>query len=377
MSNVYNVSVTNKLKIAEKTWEITYKVDDPDFFFCAGQYVWVITPKGRKAFSISSSSIDQKHIKIIFRENEKSEFKRYLINSDLDIKISDSRGLLRVSNYDRTVYIAGGAGIAPVMSILRTMKDKKIDKKVYLYFINKREESSFYLDELKSIKNECNWFDFKLIIADQVEFKKLNKESKYIVFGNQVFIDWVYKSLKENKIDDRDIIFEENYPSQVSKIDFGNQSNIYKIAIDNSTSHTVITDANGVIVYANKQAEVTTGYTFEEMKGQTPRLWGGLMSKEDYLNFWNTIKNDKKVYKGTFKNMRKSGQLYEVYAIVSPILDEKENVIGFIGNESDITQEKEKQEQAEKLNKLTTGRELKIIELKKIINELKNKTSND
>jgi hypothetical protein len=184
--------------------------------------------------------------------------------------------------------------------------------------------------------------------------------------------DKIWNNLRDNHLVDAKINFENYFGGSQWcgwKVfyDFCN-----KIGVQYSKK-----DKEILSLWMEEASECYWWFPFEEMKGQTPRLWGGLMSKEDYLNFWNTIKNDKKVYKGTFKNMRKSGQLYEVYAIVSPILDEKENVIGFIGNESDITQEKEKQEQAEKLNKLTTGRELKIIELKKIINELKNKTSND
>lgn len=50
---------------------------------------------------------------------------------------------------------------------------------------------------------------------------------------------------------------------------------------EKSDQHVVITNRDGIIVYANAGAERHTGYRKEEMMGQSPgKLWGGNMSKE-------------------------------------------------------------------------------------------------
>lgn len=76
-------------------------------------------------------------------------------------------------------------------------------------------------------------------------------------------------------------------------------------AIDTSTNHIILTDIDGKITYANKAAQTITGYSFDEMKGKTPRLWGGLMSGEFYKNLWHIIKDEQKPYIGEIQNKRK------------------------------------------------------------------------
>lgn len=114
----------------------------------------------------------------------------------------------------------------------------------------------------------------------------------------------------------------------------------FKQAVDGVSDHVVITNTSGVIIYANRAAEKTTGYSDEEMIGRTPSIWGKQMSKEYYEAFWKTIKTDKKPYTGQLTNRRKTGELYEVEISVSPILDEAGNVEYFVGIERDITKQK-------------------------------------
>lgn len=118
----------------------------------------------------------------------------------------------------------------------------------------------------------------------------------------------------------------------------------FKLAVDNASDHIVITNADGVVVYANKGVERITGYSPKEVLGKksgSKETWGGLMSVEFYRTMWDTIKNKKKVYIGELKNRRKNGEEYEVAATISPILNSGGEVIFFIGIERDITKEKQ------------------------------------
>ncbi|MBI5044629.1 MAG: PAS domain S-box protein [Candidatus Levybacteria bacterium] len=114
----------------------------------------------------------------------------------------------------------------------------------------------------------------------------------------------------------------------------------FKLAIENSSDHIVITDKEGRILFANKGAEQMTGYAKEEMIGNTPRLWGGTMPKEFYATMWETIKDKKQPFKGKLVNKRKDGNEYSVELGINPILDDNGDILFFVGNERNIDAEK-------------------------------------
>lgn len=129
-----------------------------------------------------------------------------------------------------------------------------------------------------------------------------------------------------------DVTDRLNYEASLAK---------FKLAVDNASDHIMITDENGVIIYANKAATEITGYSLKEIIGSKPSIWGGQMPAEFYLNMWKVIKEEKKVFIGEVFNRRKNGAQYVVELRISPVLDSKGKVNFFVGIERDITKEKE------------------------------------
>lgn len=118
----------------------------------------------------------------------------------------------------------------------------------------------------------------------------------------------------------------------------------FQLAVAGASDHIVITDPEGMIIYANKAVTAITGFSIKEVLGKkagAAELWGGQMSKEFYVDFWNIVKNKKKSYSGVFHNKRKSGEKYEADATVTPILDKKGEVAFFLGIERDVTKDVE------------------------------------
>lgn len=109
---------------------------------------------------------------------------------------------------------------------------------------------------------------------------------------------------------------------------------IFKLILDNTPIHIVVTDPKGTIVYANKAVETITEYSLSEIIGATPKLWGGQMEPEFYKNMWAVISN-KKVFEGRVQNKKKTGTLYWATMKITPILDPAapETPIGYIGIE--------------------------------------------
>lgn len=118
----------------------------------------------------------------------------------------------------------------------------------------------------------------------------------------------------------------------------------FKLAVVHASDHIVITDPEGIVLYANEAVSQITGFSTDEVIGNkvgSKMLWGGQMATDVYRVFWKTIKEEKKVFIGEFTNHRKNGQEYIAEAHVAPILDDNGNVRFFVGIERDITHAKE------------------------------------
>ncbi len=115
----------------------------------------------------------------------------------------------------------------------------------------------------------------------------------------------------------------------------------FKLAVENAEEHIIITDADGIILYANKAAERITGYSLAEMIGKRPSLWGKQMPKEFYDALWKTIKEDKKTFHGEVTNRKKNGRMYVADTLITPIVGDDGKIDFFVGIERDLTKEKE------------------------------------
>jgi PAS domain S-box-containing protein len=111
----------------------------------------------------------------------------------------------------------------------------------------------------------------------------------------------------------------------------------FKLAVEDAPIHIIITDVSGIILYANKSSQKTTGYGKYEMIGSKPSLWGNQMDKEIYENMWNIISNNKQTYRGIVTNKRRNGQLYSAEVQISPVINNRGQVVFYVGIEEDVT----------------------------------------
>lgn len=116
----------------------------------------------------------------------------------------------------------------------------------------------------------------------------------------------------------------------------------YKLAVHAASDQIVITDNNGIVLFGNPALKRLTGYSEQEALGKKAGiLWGRQMSKKFYEHLWHTIKKTKQPYIGELINKRKDGTLYEALLKISPVLNEKHEVIFFVAIERDISREKQ------------------------------------
>ena len=113
-----------------------------------------------------------------------------------------------------------------------------------------------------------------------------------------------------------------------------------RTAVEQSANTIVITNPEGLIEYVNPAFEKVSGYTAAEALGQNPRiLKSGEQAASFYCNLWETIASGQ-TWRGEFHNKRKDGSLYWESATISPVLNDRGEIVRFIAVKEDITQKK-------------------------------------
>jgi PAS domain S-box-containing protein len=111
-------------------------------------------------------------------------------------------------------------------------------------------------------------------------------------------------------------------------------------AVDQTVEAIVITDKDGKIEYVNQAYEELTGYSRQEVLGQTSSiLKSGKHSLDFYEQLWTTILSGN-VSRTEVVNKKKNGELFIEQKTISPIFDEHRNITHFIGTGVDITERK-------------------------------------
>jgi len=110
------------------------------------------------------------------------------------------------------------------------------------------------------------------------------------------------------------------------------------LAVEQSPDMVVVTDQNGIIEYVNPAFEALTGYTPDEVHGNTPRmLKSGEQGAEVYQGLWRTILAGN-VFRGILVNRKKSGELYHVEQSICPVRDPRGKITHFIATGRDLTE---------------------------------------
>jgi PAS domain S-box-containing protein len=111
-------------------------------------------------------------------------------------------------------------------------------------------------------------------------------------------------------------------------------------AVAQSPVSVVITDTDGRIEFVNPKFSTVTGYSADEVVGETPSiLKSGETPAKVYAELWATIREGR-VWEGVFHNRRKDGELYWERASIGPIKNDQGVITNFIGIKEDITEQK-------------------------------------
>ncbi|MBW1678157.1 MAG: PAS domain S-box protein [Deltaproteobacteria bacterium] len=124
-------------------------------------------------------------------------------------------------------------------------------------------------------------------------------------------------------------------------------------AIDQAFDMVIITDAEGpTIQYVNPAFEKTTGFSFEKIAGENPRiLKSGEQDESFYRQLWETLTSGEN-WQGRFVNRRKDGSLYTVEASISPIFSKSGDITNYIAVQRDISNQLAVEAQLQRAHKM-------------------------
>ncbi|MBI2449484.1 FAD-dependent oxidoreductase [Candidatus Pacearchaeota archaeon] len=120
--------------------------------FTPGQYCFVMMDKKLKRPLSYCGVSGENKIELTFKKTGYFTGRLFELKKNDKLEIQGPYGgpLTFDESYKNIILIAGGVGIAPLMSILRTVKKKNIKIKVSLFYSNKTKEDILYKDELDS-----------------------------------------------------------------------------------------------------------------------------------------------------------------------------------------------------------------------------------
>lgn len=114
------------------------------------------------------------------------------------------------------IFIAGGIGITPIMSMIRAMRDSgKAEESVLIYNAKTRSDLVFK-KELDELAKRADWFRIVYLVGSHIDSKVLKSEvrdfknSKFFVCGPLPMMELVEKLLVENGAQ-KDLIFTEKF----------------------------------------------------------------------------------------------------------------------------------------------------------------------
>ncbi|MDO8551686.1 MAG: FAD-dependent oxidoreductase [bacterium] len=190
-------TLKDRKEVAKGTFRFTF-VLDRTVNFQAGQYIYITIPKplyddnrgNRRHFTITNSPHDLDIV--ITTRIGPSAFKRTLTEAPLGTEVElgpvEGNFTLPKDTEKSLVFIAGGIGVTPFMSMLDYIANQKLPYKITLIYSNRDKESTAYLDELEKWTKEIP--DFKL-------FSTMTQDPNWLGEHGRVDINYIKKHLQE------------------------------------------------------------------------------------------------------------------------------------------------------------------------------------
>jgi ferredoxin-NADP reductase len=227
MASKIIAKICQRKNIASKTVEVSFELQNNKFTFLPGQYIQVRLIKllyedlqgESRLLSIIATPSKKRTLSVAFRSSS-SGFKKSLLELPIgsEVYIEGPYGYLTLPQKfnNPIVFIAGGIGIAPFITMIRFAQEEKYMHQITLLYSNRSRESAAYLKELEQIAKGSDTFNlktlYKPITLDFVQNSIKNpKNCMWYVAGSPIMVYEVKYNILANLLINSDHIFTEEF----------------------------------------------------------------------------------------------------------------------------------------------------------------------
>ena len=205
---------------------------------------------------------------------------------------------------------------------LEYIKNKFSNEDINSYFLSFSLDSVIPNDDKLTIFYEPNENELIKIIENERNYILI---VSMIVLGLSIFLAFIL-SIIPNLLNDKLHKLKDTLEKKIRVID--------------DYVNLCVTDKKGVIIDVSKSYCTLTGYTRAELIGKRHNILRYEKTENRvYKELWETI-NSKKVWEGELTNVKKDGEIFNTKILITPELDENQNIVNFIAYSQDISYQK-------------------------------------
>jgi propane monooxygenase reductase subunit len=152
---------------------LVLSVVDGDLPFRSGQYVDIGIPgtDESRSFSMANLPSDDGRLEFMIKLYPGGAFSSLLADGALqvgdELDVTGPYGVFTLRENDRPIlFIGGGAGMAPILSLLRSMAERGVARPAVYYYGAREEQDLFHLEELKGLETMLPGFRFVPALSD-------------------------------------------------------------------------------------------------------------------------------------------------------------------------------------------------------------------
>jgi propane monooxygenase reductase component len=158
---------------------------DVPFTFFPGQYLDIAVPGSGEVRSFSLASTSARQLEFVIKVYPDGLFSQFLdtrLREGDQLSLSGPYGVftLRDAPDARLVFVGGGAGMAPILCLLRSMAERGIDRPAVYYYGARRREDLCFAEELRALERALPSFRYVPALSEPLDGERWDGETGLI-----------------------------------------------------------------------------------------------------------------------------------------------------------------------------------------------------